>query len=289
MKKIFILFLIVIGFSLCFSEDNKKSRIAILDFKAIGIDATLASGIQENLSSSIIDQNTFIVVERSQLNKVMQELNLAGADEFNEESAAKIGNLLGVEFVLLGSVTKIGVNITINVRAIEVKTGLAAFAKKVTTKSETELVDAIDNLASLISTKGKRDAVVEATTTTTTTTTTTIPQKDTTKPTKLSNLKIAGIALVTTGSIFFVGGLTLFILDNTVFGTNYVFAKDITHAQFIQRQTFYQMLFGVGIGVMALGGVLAIVSIPLFVIKEKKMSLEIGVGQSISCGFNIKL
>ena len=139
MRKFFFIFFLTFLLFINNVYAGKRIKIAVLDFSAKGVDKFLAEAIVENLITSLIDSNTFDIVERSQLNKLMKELSLQNSDDFNDELRKELGNLLGVELVILGSVTKIGDNITINTRGVDVETGIAKFAKNLITNSENDI------------------------------------------------------------------------------------------------------------------------------------------------------
>ncbi|MCK4796424.1 MAG: hypothetical protein KAT05_03530 [Spirochaetes bacterium] len=149
MKKYFIITLLLIIFiTNVFCKE--KTRIAILDFSAKRVDPELAEAIVENLVTALIDCKAFEVIERSQLQKLMNELSLQNSDDFNDKLREDLGNLYGTEMVILGSVTRIGNQITTNVRGVEVSTGIAKFAKSFTTSSENEIPGLIEDLVAVI-------------------------------------------------------------------------------------------------------------------------------------------
>lgn len=137
-RRFLIISLIVLCVSVLSSEES-KTRVAVLDFSATGVKEYLAEAVVENLITSLIDSGAFEVVERSQLRKLMNELSMQNSDDFNDDLRTELGNLYGVELVILGSVTRFGDNITINVRGVEVETGIARFAKNFVTSSEDDI------------------------------------------------------------------------------------------------------------------------------------------------------
>jgi|GEM_PF-5579309 len=152
MKKIKISAFLIMVFFIC-TNLFSKTRVAVLDFSAKGIDEIIAEAVTENLITSLIDSGTYEVIERSQLNKLMSELKLQNSDDFNDQLRHELGNLFGVKLVILGSVTKIGEIITINVRGVEVDTGIAKFAKNVKSSTENNIAFIIPLLVDIISGK----------------------------------------------------------------------------------------------------------------------------------------
>ncbi|MCG8572289.1 MAG: CsgG/HfaB family protein [Spirochaetes bacterium] len=151
MKKISISIFIIFLCLFLNAEESKQDRVVILNFNSINNDKATANAVTENFITSIIDLKVFTVIERTQLKKILNELKLTLNDDFDDNTALEIGKLAKAKIVMLGSVTKLGERITINARGIDVETGTALFAKKVTTSNINELPEAIDELAAMIS------------------------------------------------------------------------------------------------------------------------------------------
>jgi hypothetical protein len=54
----------------------------------------------------------FTVVERAQLERVMQEQGLAAGGAVNPQTAAKVGQILGVQYIIVGGIDKFAINTT---------------------------------------------------------------------------------------------------------------------------------------------------------------------------------
>ncbi len=111
MKKT-ILFLLVL--LLAVSGFSAKRRIAVLDLedKAQGQHGgwrSVGSGMADAISTGLVKSGKFNVLERSKLDKLMQEQKLGASGAVTAQSAAKIGQLLGVQYMVMGSVTEFGV------------------------------------------------------------------------------------------------------------------------------------------------------------------------------------
>lgn len=108
----------------------KNKQIAVLPFPyhdgGTSSDSTI---ISEKLITKIVGKNKFQVVERSLLEKVIGELKLQNSGMISQESAKKIGNILGVEAILTGTLIDLGEgSIEINARLIHTETGLVLAA-----------------------------------------------------------------------------------------------------------------------------------------------------------------
>lgn len=157
-----VTFIVLLFFCYCsLLSANGRLTIAILDFTAIGVDSTTARAVNENLITQVIKLQKFNVVERSQLKKVLGELNIANTEDFSDETAQEIGLLVGANIVVVGSVTQLGQLITINVRGIEVKSGIAMFAENKSTRNINQLYKIVNDLASEMGRTFKYEEIVE--------------------------------------------------------------------------------------------------------------------------------
>jgi len=65
-------------------------------------------GISEVLVTDLIQGETFRIVERHNLTKLLDEISLSMSGLINEESSLRVGKLLKADLLLLGSVTRVG-------------------------------------------------------------------------------------------------------------------------------------------------------------------------------------
>jgi curli biogenesis system outer membrane secretion channel CsgG len=95
-----------------------KHRVAVLDFgygsvmtsvQAIfGSNQDVGKGIVDLLINQLVNDGTYRVIERGALDKVMKEQNLSNSDRVTSATAAKIGALVGTDFIIVGDVTQFG-------------------------------------------------------------------------------------------------------------------------------------------------------------------------------------
>jgi len=72
----------------------------------------LGTGMADMLVTEFVNTKKVRMVERSELDKVMQEQNLGQTGAVNAQTAAKIGQILGVEYMVIGSVNEFGTSET---------------------------------------------------------------------------------------------------------------------------------------------------------------------------------
>jgi len=106
--------LCIVAVSLASAEEKTtKPRIAVIEFKSKADNQWWyhngASAMQDVFVTELVKSGKFRVMEREQLAALMEEKNLALSGDVDPSSAVKIGKLLGVNYLLTGSVTEYGV------------------------------------------------------------------------------------------------------------------------------------------------------------------------------------
>jgi TolB-like protein len=114
---------------------NKKTSLAIVGFVPMGA-APLAHDpfsafLVEELTLKLVNDGRVTVAERAQLEKVMQELKLESSGEVSDKSAKQLGELLGVDAILLGTYMDMGKEVKVNSRMIGTQDGQVMAASSV--------------------------------------------------------------------------------------------------------------------------------------------------------------
>ncbi len=97
---------------------GRKKRVAVFDFDyatvktstaaLFGTDIDVGKGIGDLLVKNLVKDGTYSVIERKQLDKILAEQNFSTSDRANPASAAKIGKILGLDAIIVGSITQFG-------------------------------------------------------------------------------------------------------------------------------------------------------------------------------------
>jgi curli biogenesis system outer membrane secretion channel CsgG len=91
---------------------SDKPRIAVLEFKNKADNQWWfhggATAAQDVFVTELVKSGKFKVVEREQLEAIMQEKNLSLSGDVDPKTAMKIGKLLGLNYLLTGAVTEYG-------------------------------------------------------------------------------------------------------------------------------------------------------------------------------------
>lgn len=104
-------------------KDNNKNKIAVIEFSDLNDEIThFGQFLSEELITNLflVSPGQFEVVERRQLVKVLNEHDLGTSGLLDAEAMGKIGQILGVDAIVTGSVTDLGNNVKINARLISV-------------------------------------------------------------------------------------------------------------------------------------------------------------------------
>jgi len=100
------------------AQPARKKRVAILDFDygtvsgavqaLFGTNVDVGKGIADLIVKHLVKDGTYTVVERKMLDKILAEQNFSNSDRANPATAAQIGKLLGVDAIIVGSITQFG-------------------------------------------------------------------------------------------------------------------------------------------------------------------------------------
>jgi hypothetical protein len=121
-----------------------KKTIAVVDFEVIGGNRKEKGRVVlEGLTSALIDTGQFIVVERTKLPALMNEIQLSLSGMTKREKDGLAGKLLSADLILTGTLTDLQEEWEINLRILNVRTGqaLSAVAMKTRLFKQMELRD----------------------------------------------------------------------------------------------------------------------------------------------------
>lgn len=105
-------------------EAGQKQKIAVLEFTDLqGSVTDFGRYIAEELITRLYDSNKFKVIERQLLNKVIAEQKLSLTGMVDPASAKKLGNVLGVDAIVSGTIADRGESLKVNARLISSETG----------------------------------------------------------------------------------------------------------------------------------------------------------------------
>jgi curli biogenesis system outer membrane secretion channel CsgG len=100
------------------ASEGRKKRVAVLDFEygtvrsqsdaVFGQSVDVGRGMCDLLVKHLVKDGTYSVIERRALDKILAEQNFSTSDRANPATAAKIGKILGLDAIIVGSITQFG-------------------------------------------------------------------------------------------------------------------------------------------------------------------------------------
>ncbi|MFH0948109.1 MAG: CsgG/HfaB family protein [Elusimicrobiota bacterium] len=104
MKRLVMLIGVVLSFTvICFA----KEKIAVFDFSGAANDYKMPSVTQSEMTSLLVNQKRFDVIERSELDTIIKEQMLSTTGIFDVNDAVKIGKIGGIKYAVIGSVPNV--------------------------------------------------------------------------------------------------------------------------------------------------------------------------------------
>ena len=111
-KALFVLFFAII------CAHAQKKRVAVMDFdygtvrttvaQLFGKDQDVGRGVADMLVDRLVNDGTYSVIERKAVDKVVAEQNFSNSNRADSSSAAKLARILGVDAIIIGSITQFG-------------------------------------------------------------------------------------------------------------------------------------------------------------------------------------
>jgi curli biogenesis system outer membrane secretion channel CsgG len=100
------------------AAEGPKPLVTIMNFdygtvqtyvqQIFGSNQDIGKGISDMLVDKLLKDGKYRLVERSALDKILAEQNFSNSDRADANTAAKIGKVLGVDAIIVGSITQFG-------------------------------------------------------------------------------------------------------------------------------------------------------------------------------------
>ncbi len=91
-----------------------KRRVAVLDFEFGTVQRwwsgnwDIGKGISDLVVTELVSDGTYSVIERDRLDAILAEQDFSNSDRANPATAARIGQVLGLDAIIVGTVTEFG-------------------------------------------------------------------------------------------------------------------------------------------------------------------------------------
>jgi curli biogenesis system outer membrane secretion channel CsgG len=97
-------------------DKSKRPTVAIMDFDfgTVGYhwwgDYNIGKGMADQVVDALLEEGSFRIIERKKLDTVLAEQDFSNSDRADPSAAklAKLGKVLGVRYIIAGSITKFG-------------------------------------------------------------------------------------------------------------------------------------------------------------------------------------
>jgi curli biogenesis system outer membrane secretion channel CsgG len=142
-RKLWLFLALMIVFSLMASGTyaaDTRYRIAVLPFddgsikeRWWGSNWDVGAGVSDELVTALLATGKFRLIEREQLEKILKEQDFGASGRVDAATAARIGKVLGVQFLVMGRVTEFNFKSS-GVSGISIGAGLGLDVKQTTAK-----------------------------------------------------------------------------------------------------------------------------------------------------------
>ncbi len=154
LNKLLVLFFLIV----CSVQSAEKTNIAVLDFEVRGsVSPDEVKIITDRFQTELINGKKFSVLERNQVDKILEEQGFqnSGACSSND-CQIEMGQMLGVDQLIAGSIGKLGNLFTVNLKVIDVETAeiVASYASDYRNGLEEVLLTGCRDMAHVVSTGG---------------------------------------------------------------------------------------------------------------------------------------
>ena len=138
------------------AQDPELPTLAVLDLRdggSMGPDvqdlSNLGTGIAMMLTTEMMRNPRANMVERDQIRQLIDEQGLSLSGMVDAQTAVEVGQLVGAQYMLFGTYTDVMSRLRVDVRVVDVETGLLRQAKEVTRPRE-EVFETVAELAQMV-------------------------------------------------------------------------------------------------------------------------------------------
>jgi len=129
---------------------QEKAIIAVLDFKTEGVSQNEMQTIISLLSSALFRTNKYIIIDVSERQTLLKELEFSASDCTDESCQLEIGKLLSAEAIVVGNLGKVGTRYVLTAKMLETETARTVNTTDGVYSSLDAMLDDIDSLAVML-------------------------------------------------------------------------------------------------------------------------------------------
>jgi len=105
---------------LLFAGAQERKTAAVMEFSGSGIESAEIQTLTSKLGSELVKQDVFVILERAEMGLVLQEQGFQQTGCTSAECAVEVGQVLGVQFIVTGSIGKLEDMYYVETRLIDV-------------------------------------------------------------------------------------------------------------------------------------------------------------------------
>ncbi len=156
-------FLIIISVIISNVLAQQKSTLAILDFEGFGISQTELQSLTNGLRSSIAKIGVYTMLERDEMGQILEKQNFQITGCKSDKCAVVVGQMLGVDLMVVGTIGKLGNLYYFNLRRVDVLTGRVSGTASHQIDGTIDMVlgSGVENLANMITSANTQPAEVQ--------------------------------------------------------------------------------------------------------------------------------
>ena len=124
-----------IGSAVTYLEERIPAGAKVVVLNVEADSQSLSSYVIDSLFAGLVNSGKFTVVDRANLDALKNELSFQASGMVSDETAQRIGHLIGAESIISGNITEVGKDYRLKIRAIEVETATVQGAENYMVKN----------------------------------------------------------------------------------------------------------------------------------------------------------
>jgi TolB-like protein len=127
-------------------KETSRARIAVVNFAENKAAAGTGRAVKNSVEMNFFRDGSFVILEQSQMDSIVQERKLQFAECRDEKCAARLGQLLKADYVVIGSVDRLD-TYTITLKVVNVREGNIIISESREAREIGEIRPASEDLA----------------------------------------------------------------------------------------------------------------------------------------------
>ena len=127
------------------TPEGKQLRVAVADFPDLqGMTNDLGRYIATRITTRLVQSKKFSVTERQRLAQILAEMKISMSDLVDPEQAKKLQKMVGVDALVVGTITDLGKQVDVDARLIEIEANLMIWSASVAIDKDATLSALLD-------------------------------------------------------------------------------------------------------------------------------------------------